>query len=176
MIASLIASLSNGGAIGLFSGLNLLALILVFLPIEETKRRSLEDLDLVFAVPKRTFVRFQVQTTGRHVVDLDMEPSLYIDATRGPIAPEVVVPDYNNNIVALGSYSSPPTRLTALAEAYTAGYMPTGRPRASLIPGNTSTYPGTTEYLRGAGEEYGGPVDRRAMPADNGSGCSSIHD
>jgi len=37
-----------------------LALVLVFLLVEETKRRSLEDLDHIFAVSKRDFMRFQM--------------------------------------------------------------------------------------------------------------------
>ena len=54
------STLKGAGALGLFSGFNLVAFIMVFLLVEETKARSLEDLDLVFAVPKRRFVKFQV--------------------------------------------------------------------------------------------------------------------
>ncbi len=74
--------------------------MLVFLLVEETKRRSLEDLDLVFAVPKRTFMRYQVRTYlpwfFRHYVlrrrrrrdsssssVADEKPSLYIDLIWG---------------------------------------------------------------------------------------------
>ncbi|KAK6956602.1 hypothetical protein Daesc_001881 [Daldinia eschscholtzii] len=77
--------LHDGGSLGLFSGLNLLAFILVFLFVEETKRRSLEDLDLVFAVRKRDFVHHQVTKylpwffrryfLGR----AEDKPSLYVD-------------------------------------------------------------------------------------------------
>ncbi|WQF78614.1 Putative major facilitator, sugar transporter, major facilitator superfamily [Colletotrichum destructivum] len=74
----------------LFAGLNVIALLLVFLLLEETKRRSLEDLDLVFAVSKRSFVRHQVfqylpwffkrYFLGKRKA----KPSLYIDLIWGP--------------------------------------------------------------------------------------------
>ncbi|KAI0138955.1 MFS general substrate transporter [Hypoxylon sp. NC0597] len=57
---SIYAGLHDGGSLGLFAGLNFVAFVLVFLLVEETKRRSLEDLDLIFAVRKRDFVRHQV--------------------------------------------------------------------------------------------------------------------
>lgn len=82
---SIYASLHDGGSLALFAGLNLLAFVLVFLFVEETKRRSLEDLDLVFAVRKRDFVRHQVSrylpwffrryALGR----AEDKPSLYVD-------------------------------------------------------------------------------------------------
>ena len=73
-----------------------MAFLLVFLLVEETKRRSLEDLDLVFAVPKRAFMRYQVFEYlpwfwRRYVVRRgrdEEKPSLYIDmmwgSTSGP--------------------------------------------------------------------------------------------
>lgn len=47
------------GGLALFSGLNIVAFVLVFFLVEETKGFSLEDLSMVFAVPKRKFVSFQ---------------------------------------------------------------------------------------------------------------------
>ncbi|TLD19082.1 hypothetical protein PspLS_10007 [Pyricularia sp. CBS 133598] len=90
------SGLGDAGCLALFSGLNLLALVLVFLLVEETKRRSLEDLDLVFAVPKRVFIKYQIGTflpwfarrclrrvVGRRGAgDDETPPSLYIDRTR----------------------------------------------------------------------------------------------
>lgn len=82
---SVYAGLGSSGSLGLFAGLNVLAFVLVYLFVEETKRRSLEDLDLIFAVKKRDFVRYQVTRylpwfihhyiLGRHVE----KPSLYVD-------------------------------------------------------------------------------------------------
>lgn len=77
--------------LGLFSGLNLLALALVFLLVEETKRRSLEDLDLVFAVRKSEFIKHQLTQYlpwwFRYYVPRNKtaeQPSLYLDLIWGP--------------------------------------------------------------------------------------------
>ena len=83
--------LGDGGSLGLFSGLNLVAFVLVFLLLEETKQMSLEDLDLVFAVRKRIFMRFQVTEylpwfLRRYVLgrrDLE-KPRLYNEYVWGP--------------------------------------------------------------------------------------------
>jgi hypothetical protein len=42
------------------SGLNVLALSMVFLFVPETKQKTLEELDYIFAVPTRTFLRHQL--------------------------------------------------------------------------------------------------------------------
>ncbi|KAI1074804.1 hypothetical protein F5B20DRAFT_585976 [Whalleya microplaca] len=83
---SIYARLKDGGSLGLFSGLNFVAFILVFLLVEETKKRSLEDLDLVFAVEKRRFIRHQVAVylpwlARRYLLGRrgEEKPSLYID-------------------------------------------------------------------------------------------------
>ncbi|KAG7044264.1 sugar transporter [Colletotrichum scovillei] len=49
------------GTLALFAGLNLVAFALVFLLVEETKQVSLEELSLIYAVPKKNFVRFQLR-------------------------------------------------------------------------------------------------------------------
>ncbi|EHK23342.1 uncharacterized protein TRIVIDRAFT_133172, partial [Trichoderma virens Gv29-8] len=54
------SGLKEIGSLGLFSGLNVVALVMVFLLVEETKRRTLEELDHIFAVSKRKFMRFQL--------------------------------------------------------------------------------------------------------------------
>lgn len=43
-------------------GLNVLAFIMIFLWLPETKQRTLEELDYVFAVPTGTFVKYQTGT------------------------------------------------------------------------------------------------------------------
>lgn len=65
--------MTDAGSLGFFAFLNIVAFVLVFLLVEETKRRSLEDLDLVFAVSKRRFISFNVQEYGpwwirRHIL------------------------------------------------------------------------------------------------------------
>lgn len=48
------------GAVGFFAGLNVMALIMIFLWVPETKQRTLEELDYIFAVPTRQHMRYQV--------------------------------------------------------------------------------------------------------------------
>ncbi|KAI0378902.1 hypothetical protein F5Y04DRAFT_136548 [Hypomontagnella monticulosa] len=90
LFPSIYAGLHDGGSLGLFAGLNFVAFVLVFLLVEETKRRSLEDLDLVFAFRKRDFVRhqlveyvpwfFRYYVLGRHDEE---RPSPYVDLIWG---------------------------------------------------------------------------------------------
>jgi hypothetical protein len=48
------------GAFGFYAGLNLCAFCMIFLFVPETKQRTLEELDYIFAVPTRTFMRHQL--------------------------------------------------------------------------------------------------------------------
>jgi len=48
------------GAFGFYAALNLIALALIFLFLPETKQRSLEELDYVFAVPVRKHAKYQL--------------------------------------------------------------------------------------------------------------------
>jgi MFS family permease len=56
----LLQALGPTGAFGFYAGLNLCALIMIFLFVPETKQRTLEELDYVFAVPTRTHIRYQL--------------------------------------------------------------------------------------------------------------------
>ncbi|OQE28277.1 hypothetical protein PENSTE_c003G07457 [Penicillium steckii] len=48
------------GAFGFYAGLNVTALIMIFLFVPETKQRTLEELDYIFAVPTRVHMKYQV--------------------------------------------------------------------------------------------------------------------
>ena len=48
------------GAFAFYAGLNVTALVLIFLFVPETKQRTLEELDYVFAVPTRTHMHYQL--------------------------------------------------------------------------------------------------------------------
>ena len=48
------------GAFGFYAGLNVIALVMIFLWVPETKQRTLEELDYVFAVPTRKHMSYQV--------------------------------------------------------------------------------------------------------------------
>jgi len=58
----MLAALSPTGAFGLYAGFNLIALVMIFLFVPETKQRTLEELDYIFAIPQRTFMRHQCFT------------------------------------------------------------------------------------------------------------------
>ncbi|OAA59286.1 Sugar/inositol transporter [Cordyceps fumosorosea ARSEF 2679] len=59
----MLRSLGVMGVFGFYSGLNVVALIMIFLWVPETKQRTLEEIDYIFAVPTRVFMRYQVTRT-----------------------------------------------------------------------------------------------------------------
>ncbi|KPI43700.1 Polyol transporter 5 [Cyphellophora attinorum] len=50
------------GAFGFYAALNVTALVMIFLWVPETKQRTLEELDYIFAVPTRTHMKYQCFT------------------------------------------------------------------------------------------------------------------
>ncbi|KAL2163600.1 hypothetical protein VTH06DRAFT_5658 [Thermothelomyces fergusii] len=48
------------GAFGVYAGFNVAALLMIFFFVPETKQRTLEELDYVFAVPTAKFAKYQV--------------------------------------------------------------------------------------------------------------------
>lgn len=46
------------GAFCLYAGFNVVAFVMIFLWLPETKQRTLEELDYVFAVPTKTFIHY----------------------------------------------------------------------------------------------------------------------
>ncbi|KAI0483537.1 sugar transporter-domain-containing protein [Xylaria cf. heliscus] len=75
-------NLHPSGSLGLFSGFNFIALILVYLLVEETKELSLEHLSYVLNGSKREFVRHQVARVNWFV-------KRYLMGNRGSKAPEL---------------------------------------------------------------------------------------
>ncbi|KAI0202505.1 sugar transporter-domain-containing protein [Astrocystis sublimbata] len=55
----ILASLGVVGAFGLYAGFNVLGFVLIFLWVPETKQRTLEELDYIFAVPSTLFIKYQ---------------------------------------------------------------------------------------------------------------------
>src|SRR5437879_2539329 len=51
------------GSFGFYAGMNFLALVMIFLWLPETKQRTLEEMDYIFAVPMRTHMKFQLTET-----------------------------------------------------------------------------------------------------------------
>ncbi|TDZ30004.1 putative polyol transporter 1 [Colletotrichum spinosum] len=83
--------LKSWGSLVLFSGLNMVAFAMVFSLVEETKQFSLEDLSLIYAVPKRHFVRFQIKEHLPYLVKRYLgrnskqdPPNLYSSVVRNP--------------------------------------------------------------------------------------------
>jgi hypothetical protein len=52
------------GTFGFYAGLNAIAFVMIFLWLPETKQRTLEELDYVFAVPTRTHMKYQTGTVA----------------------------------------------------------------------------------------------------------------
>ena len=48
------------GAFGFYAGMNIIALVLIFLFLPETKQRTLEELDYVFGVTTRAHAKYQL--------------------------------------------------------------------------------------------------------------------
>ena len=59
----MLQAMTTVGTFGFYAGLNLIAWVMIFLWMPETKQRSLEQLDYIFAVPMRTHMHFQVTKT-----------------------------------------------------------------------------------------------------------------
>jgi hypothetical protein len=51
-------ALTPTGAIGFYGALNIIAFVLIFLFLPETKQRTLEELDYVFGVPTKRFIAY----------------------------------------------------------------------------------------------------------------------
>ena len=58
----MIDAMTPTGAFGFYAALNVCAFCMIFLFVPETKQRTLEELDYIFAVPTRTFIRHQLFT------------------------------------------------------------------------------------------------------------------
>ena len=56
---AILAAFGQVGAFGFYAGLNVVALLMIFLFVPETKQRTLEELDYIFAVPSRKFIAYQ---------------------------------------------------------------------------------------------------------------------
>lgn len=56
---AILGAFGEVGAFGFYAGLNVLAFCMIFLFVPETKQRTLEELDYVFAVPGSQFMKYQ---------------------------------------------------------------------------------------------------------------------
>lgn len=65
LLPSIDKKLKTAGTLGLFAGLNIVAFILIFFLVQETKELSLEDLDHLFDIPMQDFARERLEELGR---------------------------------------------------------------------------------------------------------------
>ncbi|GAB7323118.1 hypothetical protein MBLNU13_g05624t1 [Cladosporium sp. NU13] len=56
---AILAAFTPTGAFGFYAGLNVCAFIMIFFFVPETKQRTLEELDYIFAVPGKKFIAYQ---------------------------------------------------------------------------------------------------------------------
>lgn len=54
------ANTTSQGAFSFYAAMNVLALCMIFLWVPETKQRTLEELDYIFAVPTRVHIHYQM--------------------------------------------------------------------------------------------------------------------
>lgn len=59
----MLARLGVLGSFALYASFNIVALVMIFLWLPETKQRTLEELDYIFAVPTRVFMKYQITKT-----------------------------------------------------------------------------------------------------------------
>ena len=58
---SLLARVTPTGAFGFYAGLNVVAFLVIFFVVPETKQRTLEELDFVFGVPTTKHAAYQLR-------------------------------------------------------------------------------------------------------------------
>lgn len=61
LLPSIDRKLKPAGTLGLFAGLNIVAFVLIFFLVQETKALSLEDLDHLFNIPMRDFAKERLE-------------------------------------------------------------------------------------------------------------------
>lgn len=64
----MLRAFGNVGVFGFYSGMNFLAFWMIALWLPETKQRTLEELDYVFAVSTRKHMKFQVTKAAPHFI------------------------------------------------------------------------------------------------------------
>ncbi|EHK43777.1 hypothetical protein TRIATDRAFT_86874 [Trichoderma atroviride IMI 206040] len=101
------------GALCIFAILNVFAFVLVFLLVEETKRRTLEELDHIFAVSKRKFMRYQLLDNLPWLIRCRLfggkqpKPELYEDMTWGSASADYDDSTPFQNAEFMGRYQEP---------------------------------------------------------------------
>jgi sugar porter (SP) family MFS transporter len=111
------------GVFGFYAGMNFLAFWMIFFWLPETKQKTLEELDYVFAVPTRTHMKYQASEVGPYWVNR------YIFRKKGLREPQLYKFDYDEAV---------PTRTLAdeLAEKKAIQEKTPTAPQTQTAPGN----------------------------------------
>jgi hypothetical protein len=64
----MLSAMGPTGVFGFYAGLNFVAFWMIFFWLPETKQKTLEELDYVFAVPTRTHMKYQASEVGPYWV------------------------------------------------------------------------------------------------------------
>ncbi|KAJ5622716.1 hypothetical protein N7528_005948 [Penicillium herquei] len=82
----MLVAMTPTGAFGFYAALNITALVMIFLWVPETKQRTLEELDYIFAVPTRVHMHYQTFKVlpwwfKRYILrmDVELEPLYHFD-------------------------------------------------------------------------------------------------
>ena len=97
---------------------------MIFLWVPETKQRTLEELDYIFAVPTRTHMKYQVTKVlpwwfKRHVLrqkSARLEPLYQFDETLAYTQDEAYKEEIRRQSVAAGSYPRRTSKVGKLVE------------------------------------------------------------
>jgi hypothetical protein len=83
---TMLQTLGPQASFGFYAGTNLLALILIFFWVPETKQKTLEELDDVFMIPTATHASYQLKTV------LPWWFKTYVLRKKGLVCPPLVSP------------------------------------------------------------------------------------
>lgn len=81
----MLRALTPQGAFGAYAGFNVIALVLIYFFVPETKLLTLEELDGVFSVPTATYGKYQMTTVTPHWI------RRVIFRRKNEVLPEMVV-------------------------------------------------------------------------------------
>ncbi|KAI0182143.1 hypothetical protein GGR52DRAFT_578212 [Hypoxylon sp. FL1284] len=132
------------GAFCLYAGFNVAAFIMIFLWMPETKQRTLEELDYVFAVPTGIFIKYNLTKVvpwwfKRQILrkrDATLEPLYHFDRPGDTaFGPPVIVTQDDSSIYSdTGATVDSKDYVTARETSYDAGATATGADAFTPVP------------------------------------------
>ena len=100
----MVAAFTPTGAFGFYAALNVTAFVMIFFWVPETKQRTLEELDYVFAVPTRKHMQYQMTKSAPYFFDrwvkfnknAKLEPLYQLDHVQSDATRSASVVEYNS--------------------------------------------------------------------------------